>query len=170
MKYINLKIIIFLVITLLIPTGVNAKEYSVDIILNNINIQNSHKFSALIEERTLFADEYNYDETKWDICQNPNSLKVFKFIGNILKVAFIIIPIVLIVMGSIDFMKAVTAGKEDDIKKAQSAFIKRIIAAVLVFFVPIIVNIVMRTVLGKEELTQKNCFTCVISPSTCNTN
>lgn len=109
---------------------------------------------------------YVYKKSDWDLCSNPKALSVFKFIGNILKVAFIAVPIVLIIMGSIDFMKAVMAGKEDDIKKNQSVFVKRIIAAVIVFFVPIITNILMNTILDQ---TESNCLTCVLNPNTCNT-
>ena len=45
--------------------------------------------------------------------------------------------------GSFDFFKAVVAQKEDDMKKAQKTFIKRIIMGVLVFFVPVFINAIM---------------------------
>ena len=53
-----------------------------------------------------------------------------------------VVPFMLIVMGMLDLGKAVIASKEDEIKKAQSLFIKRIIAAVLVFFIVAIVQLV----------------------------
>ena len=40
-------------------------------------------------------------------------------------------------------VKAVTSGKEDDIKKAQGTFIKRLIAGALVFFVIVIVKLLI---------------------------
>ena len=54
-----------------------------------------------------------------------------------------IVPAILILMGTIDLVKAVTQGKEDDIKKGQKTLITRVIAAVLVFLVPVIVNVIM---------------------------
>jgi len=53
------------------------------------------------------------------------------------------VPVLLILLGIIDFGKAVVASKEDEMRKAQSTFIKRIIAAVAIFFVPLFVDIIM---------------------------
>lgn len=52
------------------------------------------------------------------------------------------IPIVLIVLGTIDLGKAVVAGKEDDIKKNQQMLVKRAISAVAIFFVVTLVSFV----------------------------
>lgn len=52
------------------------------------------------------------------------------------------IPIILIVLGTIDLGKAVIASKEEEIKKAQQMLIKRLIYAVAVFFVVTIVTLV----------------------------
>ena len=64
-------------------------------------------------------------------------------IDSILDYVRIIVPILIILLGSLDFAKAVVAGKEDEMRKAQSTFIKRLIIGVCVFFVPILVDIVM---------------------------
>lgn len=55
----------------------------------------------------------------------------------------IIVPILLIVFGIIDFATAVFSSKEDDMKKRRETFIKRIVAAVLVFLAPILVNLLL---------------------------
>lgn len=52
------------------------------------------------------------------------------------------IPIILIVLGTLDLGKAVIASKEDEIKNAQKMLIKRCIYAVMVFFVVLIVKLV----------------------------
>ena len=52
------------------------------------------------------------------------------------------IPILLIVLGTIDLGKAVIASKEDEIKNAQKMLVKRAIYAVAVFFVVTIVTLV----------------------------
>ncbi|MCM1371133.1 MAG: hypothetical protein NC181_04535 [Clostridium sp.] len=58
----------------------------------------------------------------------------------ILQVA---VPLILIIMGMLDFVKATTTSKEDQIKKAQSTFIRRLIMGVVVFLVIVIVKIVV---------------------------
>lgn len=52
-------------------------------------------------------------------------------------------PVILVIFGMIDLLKAVTSGKEDDIKKAQGTFIKRLIAGALVFFIIVIVELLV---------------------------
>lgn len=52
------------------------------------------------------------------------------------------IPILLIVLGTIDLGKAVIASKEDEIKNAQKMLVKRAMYAVAVFFVITIVTLV----------------------------
>ena len=61
----------------------------------------------------------------------------------VIKVLQLVVPIGLIIMGTIDMAKAVIAGDEKKMKEAQQPFIKRIIAAVIVFLIPIIVNMVL---------------------------
>ena len=75
-------------------------------------------------------------------CEDPEVLKVILFIKKIMEIAFIIIPIVLIVLITFDFIKNVTAGTEDVQKKNQKIVIKRLIYAVMLFFVIPIVNLV----------------------------
>lgn len=98
-----------------------------------------------------------------DVCSG-NMVKIWVFIGHLVTIVKIAVPILLIVMGSIDFMKAVMAGKEDEIKKSQGTFVKRAIAAVIVFFVPTVVG-VMLSLLEQDSIKNNNCFICVTNPS-----
>lgn len=69
-----------------------------------------------------------------------NVIAIVRLVMNIICIA---VPIIMILMGTIDLFKAVTAGKDEDIKKKQKALITRIIAGVLVFLVPTIVSVIM---------------------------
>ena len=55
----------------------------------------------------------------------------------------ILVPIALIIFGILDFGRAVFASKEDDMKKAQETFTKRLIVGVIIFFVPTLVNLII---------------------------
>lgn len=69
---------------------------------------------------------------------------IFKFIKNgIYPIIQIGIPILLILMGTIDLGKAVMSSDDKEIKGATSKLIKRAIAAVAVFFVATIVSLLM---------------------------
>lgn len=68
---------------------------------------------------------------------------VVDFINQIMKWIRIFVPILLIGLGILDFTKATFSKSEDDMKKSREKFIKRIVAAVLVFLAPIFVNLIL---------------------------
>lgn len=75
----------------------------------------------------------------------PYELKpIIKFIKLVVfNTIQIFVPILLILLGSIDLAKAVMASDEKLMKDAMNAFIRRIILAVLLFFITTIVIVVM---------------------------
>ncbi|MBQ7141321.1 MAG: hypothetical protein IJO32_07460 [Bacilli bacterium] len=96
--------------------------------------------------------------------------RVFWLVGTLINIVRIVVPILLIVMGSLDLMKAVMASKDDEIKKAQSTLVKRAIVAVIVFFIPAIVNLLMGLVFdgyGEGKVDDYNCVECVLNPDNC---
>ena len=70
-------------------------------------------------------------------------------------IIMIVAPILLLVLGSIDFLKATTAGDEKDMKKATNNFIKRLIICVIILILPILVNMVI------SFTTFKNLHSCL---------
>jgi len=86
-------------------------------------------------------------------------------VSTVITLIKIAVPILLIVFGMLDLGKAVVASKEDEIKKGQQLFIKRAIAAVIVFFVIQIVQIVVRF-LASDDADIANCFNCFINGKT----
>lgn len=82
-----------------------------------------------------------------------------KKINEIMDIVKILVPILLIVFGILDFTKAIFAGKEDNMKKNQKKFFKRIIAAILVFIAPIFINLILT--LANEVWDDIGADTCV---------
>ena len=76
-----------------------------------------------------------------EICSNFDST-LATFIHNVIVVIKIAVPIVLVILGMLDLGKGVVAAKEDEIKKGQHTFIKRLLAGVVVFFMISIVQLV----------------------------
>lgn len=73
-------------------------------------------------------------------------------------------PIVLIVISIISLVKAITAGKEDEIKKAQGTLLKRVIYAGLVFFTISIVQFIMLKVADSSEKDDlSSCLSCFLN-------
>ena len=67
-------------------------------------------------------------------------IDLLKFILNLIKV---LVPLMLVGLGTLDFAKAIFAGSEENMKKAQSKFIKRVIIAIAIFLVPSILKLVL---------------------------
>lgn len=77
-----------------------------------------------------------------DVCSG-GVIQIVGLVKMVIRVLQIAVPIGLIVMGTIDMAKAVIAGDEKKMKEAQKPFVKRIIAAVIVFLIPMIVNMIL---------------------------
>lgn len=99
--------------------------------------------------------DWKYDWSSWteikssyDNCEGLLGENLIALINDVLLYVKILIPVALIAFGLIDFVKAVFSSKEDDMKKAQVRFIKRLIMAVIVFIVPSIINLLMTAVDG----------------------
>lgn len=75
----------------------------------------------------------------------------------------IVIPIILIFFGMLDLGKAVMAQKEDEIKKGQQTFVKRLVAAVIVFLVVFVVQIVVGLVAGNDKQNISDCINCFMN-------
>lgn len=68
-------------------------------------------------------------------CEDLLGDEIVKMIKNCWNIVKILVPIILLVFGTLDFAKAVFSG-EDSMKKAQGKFIKRVIIAVCIFIIP----------------------------------
>lgn len=89
--------------------------------------------------------------------------KIARTVHIVILVIQIVVPIVLVIFGMIDLMKAVISGKEDEIKKNQMTFVKRLIAAAIVFFVFVIVKLLISFVAGDNSTNLINCANCFIN-------
>lgn len=71
-----------------------------------------------------------------NVCSTENGLgAVIQILYRVVNLIRFFVPILLILFGSLDLAKAVIAGKEDEMKKSQSALIKRFIYAAAVFLI-----------------------------------
>ena len=114
------------------------------------------------------GQDASLDVTPVDICKKgTTSLKVFQVIGYILMLIKIIVPLILIILGSIDFGKASLSGDDKAVKDAASQFAKRIIIGLVVFFVPTVLDFFLSLINGVSDTTTKfdNCTNCIFSPT-----
>lgn len=73
----------------------------------------------------------------------------------------VIVPIGLVIFGMIDLGQAVIKQKDDEIKKQQTLFVKRVIAAVLVFLVVSIVQLVISLIDKADPESNNSAIDCL---------
>ena len=90
----------------------------------------------------------------------PGTINIFV---TILKIA---IPIILIIFGMLDLAKAVMANDDKEMKEAQKKLIKRIVYAVVVFFVIALVQFVfgrLNSANGGNDTGAVGCIDCFVN-------
>lgn len=105
------------------------------------------------------------------------TLKPFlNIVGYVVIIVKIVVPILLVVFGMLDVGKSVIASKPDEVTKNLKSFAMRCIAAVLIFFIPSIVSVLINAVAetgqsgeatGDNSNANSNWLTCwqyVLSP------
>ena len=110
-----------------------------------INIKYSYSSTTSMAERP--NSDTSIDLSGCIIDEGTQS--IIDWVMNLIRIGGVIL---LIVLGMLDFVKAAASGEQEEMKKSKSKFVKRLIACVVLFFVPIIVKILVGLVnLGSEE-------------------
>lgn len=92
------------------------------------------------------------------MCADNAVFSIVYLIKTFMTIAFIVIPIIIIVMISLDFAKNVISGSTDDMNKRQKIAVKRIIYAIFAFFIPAIVNLLMSIIYNNVDTTSQEGF------------
>lgn len=93
-------------------------------------------------------------------CHQDGVKKVLRFFGTLLLIAKILVPILLIVFGIVDYAKATIASASDAISKATKNLVSRIAAAVIIFILPTIINFVFSAIV-KNNANYNQCRACI---------
>lgn len=100
-----------------------------------------------------------------------DSTTIWGIVGWVMTIFKIVVPILLIIFGSLDFGKAVVAQKDDEIKKASKSLAMRAAAALIIFLLPSIITMLIGWVLEVSNSTDVDydvCINCVNHPTRCN--
>lgn len=117
---------------------------------------------ATVDMISISSTEYNGNKLT---CGNVTGIP--KIIPRLTSLAITIVqiavPIILVIMGSLDLFKGITAGKEDEMKKGQQMFIKRLVLAAIIFFVVVIVKFLVSIVADTNVNNIVDCIDCFVS-------
>ena len=73
-------------------------------------------------------------------------LEIRNWIKDALNLVKYIALVLVIVLGIVDFIKAATSGEADQMKKSGQSFLKRIIAVVILFLLPVLVELILNLI------------------------
>ena len=90
-------------------------------------------------------------------------VKIPKIVSEIVLIIQILVPVILVIYGSIDLVKGIIASKEDEIKSGQRVFIKRLILGAIVFFIVVIVKFLVSILDSSNNNNYIGCIDCFIS-------
>ena len=102
--------------------------------------------------------------TENGFCQS--TITVWQNLGYILIIVKILLPIVLIVMGILTLGKAVISDDDKEIKKGIRSLINKFIIAVVIFFLPSIMNGIYPLITGFDAVKNDYdvCMECFSKP------
>ena len=89
------------------------------------------------------------------LCKSDGIKNIFSLIKTGLEIMRMIVPIGLVLMTSVDIFKKVINPNDKD---GQKKILIRIIAAILVFFVPMMIDFTLRIVGGASGYKEGDCF------------
>ncbi len=94
---------------------------------------------------------------------------ILNFVGWVITLIKIAMPILIIVFGILDFGKAVTGGDEKTIKESVKKVGVRIVAGLVIFFIPSIVIWLFGLVNAYNNMVGdfSVCQTCLLAPWNC---
>ena len=89
--------------------------------------------------------------------------KIPQLTSYIITVMQVAATVILVIIGTIDLFKGITSSNEEEMKKGQQSFVKRLITAALVFFVVLIAKLLVGAIDNKNSGNVISCIDCFIS-------
>ena len=111
---------------------------------------------------------YAETTTKLHFCEYPGVLRAFKITGILLTICKVVVPLVLIYTVIMNLVKIVISGKQDELTAFVPKAAKKIIAGLVVFLIPTLVDYAVSTLANITDNTEMTpCTTCMFTPSRC---
>ena len=162
-------------------------EKIVEILVNNIS--GSHKASTMndISDSDTIDRKSGYgqsdDFTPGELCKDGNcdiSIEGFcgtapvkrtlKFIGMLVVVLKILVPVIIVGMGVVNLVKVIISGKDEEMRKNIQSVVKRLIVGVVIFLLPGIIDFVfdaVTRVVGSDNSSVTSCEACILDLENC---
>ena len=92
------------------------------------------------------------------MCDKSYMVQLLVLVKLFFKLAFYIIPPIVIIITTIDFFKSITSGKEEDLKTNGKGMVHRIIAGLVVMFLPTIISFTFNHLIDGQSVDFLACM------------
>ncbi len=113
------------------------------------------------EYKSFYDEEDNTYYKCGDLTRIPKGVP--KFTNLLYRLIKVIVPIILVVMGTSDFLRAVSANDEKSMDETPKKFARRIGAAVLIYFVMTMVQLIIKVIDTDNKSSVLSCAKCFVS-------
>lgn len=125
-----LTIIYITIITVSLVLPINTHALNTETLSNNYVQILDETIDCTSKETGILGSVQDEESVAWLLQKILNYIKILG-------------PSLAIALGTIDFVKAIVASDEKSMKETQKKFVNRLIAAFLLFFVPLIVQVLL---------------------------
>ncbi len=157
------------------PGYIYYLEYENDLMIS-LNKANNYKKArytgvnstdASYQEEFGNANDVSYNNVEgMNFCSEDSVKMTLNIMGYVVFSLKMIVPLLLIIMGSLDFSKALISSDDKAIKDALGKLIRRIIAGIIVFFIPTILNYAFSLIneVSNNQANFTECSSCLFTP------
>ena len=125
-----LTIIYITIITVSLVLPINTHALNIETLSNNYVQILDETIDCTSKETGILGSVQDEESVAWLLQKILNYIKILG-------------PSLAIALGTIDFVKAIVTSDEKSMKETQKKFVNRLIAALLLFFVPLIVQVLL---------------------------
>lgn len=101
------------------------------------------------------------------VCEYAGVLRTLKIVGICINIVKIVVPILIIGTAMVSLFKTVTSGKADDLKGSYVQIIKKIIAGLIIFIIPTLLDFTFDTLLEYDDSEYIACTNCLFDTGNC---
>jgi hypothetical protein len=133
-------------------------------------LERANEENEKAHEKVLHAldqdDPFNGEHIGEDICHDENIVRALKALGVFIVLAKFAIPMIIIIFGTIDFIKVVMAGTEKSLSEQAKSLGMRVVIGLGIFFAPTLVNAFLNGLTYYQVISEeaRACQSCLLDP------
>ena len=106
-------------------------------------------------------------KSKISFCDYGGTRRVFKIIGIVINIAKIVVPLIIMLTHMVSMTKIIISGKDEDIKESFKILVKKIIAGLVIFIIPSVIDYTIDGLVGYSDSGFAQCSNCLLDTNHC---